>query len=121
MHSWVSSKVLNLRALTLSSRLALIIRVWLTCVLPSISNSSEFAGIGSAVEVGFYGLYQNGFLKVANLQVLAPLSRLALTLVAWLVSAWISKVFEFAGIGSAVEVGFDYRILACIRMDFYKI
>ena len=29
-----------------------------------------------------------------------------------------SKSFEFAGVGSAVEVGFDYRSLACIRMVF---
>ena len=32
----------------------------------------------------------------------------------WLVLHWISKNSEFAGVGSAVEVGFDYRGLACI-------
>ena len=29
--------------------------------------------------------------------------------------------FEFAGVGSAVEVGFDYRGLACITGDFLKV
>ena len=104
--------------MTLPSRLAVIISVWLVCVLPSISKSSEFAGIGSAVEVGFYGLYQNGFLKVANLQLLAPLSRLTSIIVAWLVSEWISKKIEFADVGSAVVAGLGYRSLASIRMDF---
>ena len=118
MHSWVSLKVLNLRALTLPSRLALIIRVWLVCVLPSISKSSEFAGIGSAVEVGFYGLYQNGFLKVANLQLLAPLSRLTSIIVAWLLSEWISKKSVFVDDGSAVLAGLGYCRLPSIRMDF---
>ena len=65
-------------------------------------------------------------LKVRNSRVLAPLSRLALIVVAWLVlewlskrsefagvgfvawlaSEWLSKSSEFAGVGSAVEVGF---------------
>ena len=52
------------------------------------------------------GLYENGFLKVLNLWVLAPLSRLAFIIEAWLALEWISKSFEFAGVGSAVEVGF---------------
>ena len=30
----------------------------------------------------------------------------------------ISKSSEFASVGSAVEVGFYYRGLACIRMNF---
>ena len=40
---------------------------------------------------------------------LAPLSRLAFLIGAWLVLEWISKNFEFVGFGSAVEVGFDSR------------
>ena len=55
------------------------------------------------------GLHENGFLKVLNLWMLAPLSRLAFIIGAWLVLEWISKNFEFVGFGSAVEVGFDYR------------
>ena len=71
-------------------------------------------------------MYQEGFLKVLNLRVFAPLSRLALIVVAclasewlskrsefagagfvaWLASEWLSKSSEFAGVGSAVEVGF---------------
>ena len=65
-------------------------------------------------------MYQNGVPKVFNLRVLALLSRLALIIVALLVSEWISKKSEIADAGSAVVVGFDYRSLACIRMDFGK-
>ena len=86
-----------------------------------LSKSSAFAGVGSAVEVGFLlsglGSYENRFQKVLNLWVLVPLSRLAFIIGAWLVLEWISKKFEFAGVGSAVEVGFYYRGLTCIRMD----
>ena len=32
-----------------------------------------------------------------------------------------SKSSEFASVGSAVEVGFDYRVLACITRDFLKV
>ena len=77
---------------------------------------------------------------------LAPLSKLAFFIGAWLVLEWISissefagggfavevgldcwglacigiesKSAEFAGVGSAVEVGLYYWGLACIRMDF---
>ena len=49
---------------------------------------------------------------------LAPLSKLAFIIGAWLVLEWISESSEFAGVGSAVEVGFDYRGLACITGDF---
>ena len=44
---------------------------------------------------------------------LAPPSRFALVIGAWFVLQGISKSFEFAGVGSAVEVGFDYRSLVC--------
>ena len=49
-----------------------------------------------------------------NLRMLAPPLRLALIIDAWLVLHWISKNCEFAGVRSAVEVGFDYRGLVCI-------
>ena len=49
---------------------------------------------------------------------LAPLSRLAFIIGAWLVFESISKSSELAGVGSAVEVGLYYWGLACIRMDF---
>ena len=87
-----------------------------------------------------------GFLKVLNSRVLGPPSRLALIIGAWLalhvsfksfefagvgstvelgasiIGAWrilhgISKSSEFAGVGPGVEVGFDYRGLACIIRD----
>ena len=32
-----------------------------------------------------------------------------------------SKSSELAGVGSAVEIGFDYRGLACITADFLKV
>ena len=47
---------------------------------------------------------------------LAPLSRLVLSVVAWIGSEWFSKSAELAGIG-AVEIGFDFRSLACIGMN----
>ena len=100
-------------------RLALIIRACLA--LMGIFKSSEFAGVGSAVTVGFD--YQG----VACMCVLPSISKtsefagllswLALIILAWLVSEWISKSSELAGIGSAAEVGYHYRNLACIRMD----
>ena len=54
---------------------------------------------------------------------LAPPSRLALIIRAWFV--WfilqgISESSEFAGVGSAVEAGFDYRGMVCVTMDFLK-
>ena len=61
-----------------------------------------------------------GFLKVLNLRVLAPPSRLALLIGAWFVLQGISKSSEFAGVGSAVEVGFDYPGMVCITRDFLK-
>ena len=63
------------------------------------------------------GLYYRAFLKVLNLQVLAPPSRLALIIGAWFVFEGFSKTSEFAGIGSAVEIGFDYQGLVSITGD----
>ena len=61
--------------------------------------------------------HENGlFIKALNLRVLAPLSRLAFVIEAWLVLEWIFQSPEFAGVGSAVEDGFYYRRMACIRM-----
>ena len=77
----------------------MIIGAWL--ILYGISKSSEFAAVGSAVEVCFYyrglawifksselagvGSAVTGFLKVLNLLLLAPPLRLALIIGAWLV------------------------------------
>ena len=62
------------------------------------------------------GLYWNASwvcLKVFDLQVLPPLSCLALIIGACLTLMGISKSSKFAGVGSAVVVGFDYRGLPC--------
>ena len=56
--------------------------------------------------------YKNGFLKVLDLQVLAPLSKLAFIIGAWFVLEWMSKSSEFAGDGSAVHVGLCYWSMA---------
>ena len=64
------------------------------------------------------GFYWNGFLKVLNLWVLAPLSRLAFIIGAWLVFEGISKSSEFVGVGFAGEPGLYYWRLAFIEMDF---
>ena len=69
----------------------MIIVAWF--VLQEISKSSEFA-------------------------VLAPPSRLVLTVGAWFVLRGIFKSFEFAGVGSAVGAGFENRGLVCIAKDF---
>ena len=53
-----------------------------------------------------------------NLRVLAPPSRLVLIIGAGLVLLGISISSEFAGVGTGVEVGFDYRGLDCITGDF---
>ena len=103
--------------LTPLSRFAFINEAWL--VLEWIFESSEFAFVCSAVEVGFF----NG---------------------TCLVLEWISKSSAIAGVGSAVEVGlacilgnceklrffacvgsamkagFDFRGLFCIAWDFSK-
>ena len=97
--------------------MALIIGAWF--VLQGISKNSKFAGVRSAVEVGFdyrcLGcLYYRIFLKVLNLRVLAPPSRLALNLGAWSILHGISKSCD----GAAVEVAFDYWGLVCITGDF---
>ena len=63
-------------------------------------------------------MYYKEFLKVLNLRMLAPPSRLALIIQAWFVLQGIPKSSEIEGVGSAVEVGFDYRGLVCITMDF---
>ena len=88
----------------------MIIGAWF--VLQGISKISEFVVVGSAVEVGLdyrgLGCITGGL----NLRVSAPPSRLALIIRAWLVLMEISKSSEFAGVGSTVEVGFDYRGLA---------
>ena len=51
---------------------------------------------------------------------LALPSRWALIIGAWLVLVEICKSSEFADAGSTVEVGFDYRGLACISGNFLK-
>ena len=56
-----------------------------------------------------------------NLRVLAPPSRLALIVGAWFVLQGTSKNAEFAVVGSAVEVGFEYRGMFCITRDFQKV
>ena len=71
-------------------RLALIIAAWF--VLQVVSKSSEFAAVASTIEVGC--LYYGGFLKVLNLRMLAPPSRLALIIGAWFVLQGISKSSE---------------------------
>ena len=48
---------------------------------------------------------------------LAPPSRLALIIGAWFVFEGFSKTSEFAGIGSAVEIGFDYQGVVSITGD----
>ena len=39
---------------------------------------------------------------------------------AWFVLQWVSKSSEFATVGSAVEVGLDYRGLVCITGGISK-
>ena len=130
---------LNLRALALPSRLALIIGACI--ILQGISKSFEFEGVRSAVETGFdyrglacitkdarrrgwlrssgLGLYHIGFLKVLNLHAFAPPPRLALIVAASRVLQEVFENSEFAGVGSGVEVGFDYGAwLACVTRDF---
>ena len=51
--------------------------------------------------------------KVLNLWVLALLSWLALIIWACLTLMGISRSYEFAGVGSAAVVGFDYRGVPC--------
>ena len=66
-------------------------------------------------------MFYKVFLKVLSLRVFAPPSRLALIIWAWFVLQGISKNSKFAGVGSAVEVGFDYQGLVCmvyITRDF---
>ena len=59
-------------------------------------------------------------LKVLSLRVLAPPSRLAFNIGTWLKVMKNYKSSEFAGVGSTVEVGFDYRGLARSNRDFLK-
>ena len=66
------------------------------------------------------GLYWNGFFKVLNLRVLAPLSRMAFIIGAWLVSEWLPKSSEFARVGSTVEVGFLLSALGLHENGFLK-
>ena len=61
-----------------------------------------------------------GISNSSELRVLAPPSRLALIIGAWFVLQGISKSSEFAGVGSTVEVGFDYPGMVCITRDFLK-
>ena len=49
---------------------------------------------------------------------LAPPSRLALIIGAWFVLQGTSKSSEFAGVGSANEVGFDHGGMICITKEF---
>ena len=51
---------------------------------------------------------------------LAPPSRLALIIGAWLVLQGLSKSSDFAGVESAVGFGFDYWDLVCMTGDLYK-
>ena len=51
---------------------------------------------------------------------LGPPSRLALIIGAWIVLKEISESCEFAGVGSSVKVGFDYRGLVCITKGLQK-
>ena len=79
---------------------------------------------GSTVEVGFdyrgLACITGDFLKVLNLRALALPSRLALNIGTWLKVMKNFKSSEFAGVGSTVEVGFDYRGLARSNRDFLK-
>ena len=70
----------------------MIIGAWF--VLQGISKSSEFAGVGSAIGVGFEIIW------------------------AWFVLQGISKSSEFAGVGSAVVIRFDYLGVVCNTRDF---
>ena len=53
-----------------------------------------------------------------NLQQLARMSGLVVIIGTWLVLEKINQSSEFAGVGSTVQVGFNYRSLACIKIDF---
>ena len=64
-------------------------------------------------------LYYKGFLKVLNLRVLALPSRLTLIIRACFVLQGIFKSSEFAFVGSAIEVGLDYRGLPYITRVFF--
>ena len=97
--------------------------IWTWFVSQGIYKSSGFAGVGSAIGVGFVIIWARlvlqGLLKVLNLRVLAPPSYFALIIQAlimglWLVSQGISKSSEFPGVGSAVVIGFAYPGLAYI-------
>ena len=57
------------------------------------------------------GLYDNGFPKVLNLGVLAPLSRLAFIIGAWLVLECISENSECVGVGG-ISKSSNLRVLA---------
>ena len=70
----------------------MIIGAWF--VLQGISKSSEFAGVGSAIGVGFVIIW------------------------AWLILQRIAKSSEFAGVGSAVVIRFHYPGLVCNTRDF---
>ena len=52
------------------------------------------------------------FLKVLSLRLLAPPSKLFLSIGTWLKVMELLKNSEFAGVGCTVEDGFDYRGLA---------
>ena len=62
--------------------------------------------------------YYDAFLKVLNLRALAPPSRLAFIVGAWLLLQKISTHSEFVDVGSAIEVGLDYPGLVCNTGDF---
>ena len=51
---------------------------------------------------------------------LAPLSRLAFVIEAWLVLEWIFQSPEFARVGSTVEVGFLLSALGLHENGFLK-
>ena len=57
------------------------------------------------------GLYDNGFPKVLNLRVLAPLSKLAFIIGAWLVLECISENSECVGVGG-ISKSSNLRVMA---------
>ena len=66
-------------------------------------------------------MYYKGFLKVLNLRVLAPASRLALIIRASLVLHGFSGSSEFARVGSAVAIGFVIIWAWLVLQGFLKI
>ena len=109
--------VLNSRVLAPLSRLALIIEA--CCVLQGISKNSESRVLAPPSRLALITrawFVLQGISKSLSLRLLAPPSRSALIDGAGFVLQGMR--FEFACVGSAVEIGFDYRGLHCITKDF---